>query len=85
MLWLTRLIRGALYPGAPFERQFMALEAMQLMLQVRITHSLSGYFMHLNNSGTDLRAKPRWIGAMAQQSAELLPLIFVVTLGPIHH
>lgn len=34
MLWLTRLIRGALYPGAPFERQFMALEAMQLMLQV---------------------------------------------------
>ena len=36
MLWLTALIRGALDPGAPFERQFMALEAMQLILQVRI-------------------------------------------------
>ena len=34
MSWLARLAVGAMYPGGPFSRRFMALETIRLLLQV---------------------------------------------------
>ena len=41
--WLAQLVVGALYPGSPFSRRFMALVTMRLMLQVGLSGADSAF------------------------------------------